>query len=311
MPDMPTPVALAFSDLHLSLNAPVCRKEQNNWLEVQHFYLDQVCSKASILDVPVLFAGDLFDRWNSPAELISLAMRCLPHNMYCVPGQHDLPNHRIDLMHRSAYGVLVEGGTIKDCSGGKTIRTSDADIYGFGWDEQITPPAFGNGSLKIALIHSYCWIAGKEHYGATHNSNVTHFGKVFKGYDIAIFGDNHKDFIVKEGDTIVVNCGRAVRRKADEIVSTPCMYVILSDGTVRREYFDTTIDRFFKNAKERESASTLDLQSFLKHLQGLAGNDGLDFRESVMSHLRDEDIETGIKEIIIKAIEYGQLNRPV
>src|SRR5687768_17059020 len=110
------PIAIAISDLHLSLLKPACRAD-DNWLEVQAHYLKQVRDLAHPDGLPVLCAGDVFDRCNAPAELINFALKHLPDEMICVPGQHDLVGHRIDSMHRCGYGVLKQAGKIIDVSG--------------------------------------------------------------------------------------------------------------------------------------------------------------------------------------------------
>ena len=118
MPPMQEPNAIAIlcSDLHLSLTKPACRADKD-WMEVQAHYLKQLEDTAG--NLPIFCAGDIFDRWNAPPELINFALRNLPDDMLCVPGQHDLPNHRLDEKHRSGYGVLSNAGKIEDLSNKK------------------------------------------------------------------------------------------------------------------------------------------------------------------------------------------------
>ena len=116
----PHRIAILCSDLHLSLQRPACRAD-DDWMGVQAGYLNQlkqlaVDSNYSFGTLPIAFAGDLFDKWNVQPELINFALEHLPDGMICVPGQHDLPNHRLDQVHRSGYGVLVAAGKIVDAS---------------------------------------------------------------------------------------------------------------------------------------------------------------------------------------------------
>src|SRR5580765_2947060 len=196
---MNEPIALVISDLHLSLLQPACRADKD-WMEVQKKYLAQVRMIADHSSIsgplPVLCAGDIFDRWNPPPELINFALRELPDGMICVPGQHDLPNHRMDQIHRSGYGVLVQAKKIKDIAG-QILKAAKIHIYGFGWNQDITLPKYipGNGLLNIALIHHYCWAIGHQYPGAPEDSHLNAFMKQLKGYDVAVFGDNHKSFL--------------------------------------------------------------------------------------------------------------------
>lgn len=294
----PHPVAIAFSDLHLSLLQPVCRADKD-WMAVQAHYLKQVRDIADGL--PILCSGDLFDRWNAPPELINFALRNLPDKMLCIPGQHDLPLHRIDQMERSGYGVLKEVGKIIDISGRAVSPAEGFYVHGFGWDQPILPHE-GKGPWKhLALCHQYIWTAGKSYPGAPEEMNISALKKQLKGYDAAIFGDNHQDFLSKAGDCVVCNCGGFIRRKSDEMEREPMVAIIYSDGSIKRKRLDTSID-VFHEAKEEGEEVPLNVKQFIAELEAL-GEHGLNFREAVENHLRSEEIDEDVKEIILRALE--------
>jgi DNA repair exonuclease SbcCD nuclease subunit len=290
-------IAIAIADVHLGLNPPACRAE-TDWLAVQAGYLKQVKEIAN--GCPILCAGDLFDRWNPPPELITFALRHLPNNVICVPGNHDLPLHRADLMHRSGYGVLVEAGKIVNQSYSKWMNIGFT-LTGFGCGAEIVPPTI-KADLQVALIHRYCWVKGAAYPGAPEESHLRELAKQLKGYQIAIVGDNHQHFIreLKSGLT-VCNVGTLIRRKSDEIDYQPCVAIINADGTTERQMLDTSKDKFHANPKEREETA-LDMKAFIDELEGL-GEHGLNFREAVENHLRSDGISPGVKEIILKALE--------
>lgn len=316
MPNVPNahPIAIAISDLHLSLLRPACRNDRN-WMATQAYYLGQVTSLSYELNIPVLCAGDIFDRWNPPAELISFALRCLPTGMICVPGQHDLPNHRIDQVHRSGYGCLMQAGKIVDVSGEnrEAHNNSTKDfvpfrVYGFGWNQEITPPRKSE-ILQIALIHRYCWTEERKYPGAPEEANVAAYAKQLKGYDVAIFGDNHLRFMASVGGDgrnvgsgcKVVNCGGFMRRKSDEIGRKPAMALIYSDGTVSWKKLDLTLDIFNEKAEERPEVP-INMKQFIDGLESL-GEQGMDFRAACENHLRNDDVPEAVKQIIINALE--------
>jgi DNA repair exonuclease SbcCD nuclease subunit len=113
VPDVRTAVACCVADLHLSERVPAARGESPaEWLETQANYLRQIDDIARSLGVPVLIAGDVFDRWNAPAELINFAIDHMPTGVLSVPGNHDLPNHDLDQIERSAYWTLVRAGAL-------------------------------------------------------------------------------------------------------------------------------------------------------------------------------------------------------
>ena len=106
-------IAVLCSDIHLSLKCPVARSAEPNWLEATKRSLDELRSVAEEHNAHVVVAGDIFDRWNSPPEIINFAIENLP-NCYAIPGQHDLPNHRYEEIERSAYYTLIKAGIIEN-----------------------------------------------------------------------------------------------------------------------------------------------------------------------------------------------------
>jgi len=296
----PNPIAIAISDLHLSLLPPACRADKD-WMGVQAHYLQQVRDWAG--ELPILCAGDIFDKWNAPPELINFALEHLPDGMYSIPGQHDLPNHRMDLMHRSGYGVLKRVGKITDLAGLiEPVRLNDLLIQGYGWDQEIRPPSIRRSGLcNIALIHRYVWTADKKYPGAPASANVIALANVLKGYNIAICGDNHQPFSANAGGCRVLNVGGFIRRKSDELDYEPAVGIIYSDGTVKRRRLDTSIDRFHEPGKARKEIP-FDMKAFLDGLEGL-GEHGLDFQEAVKNYLELEKVPAATTEIILAAMQ--------
>jgi Calcineurin-like phosphoesterase len=307
---MPKPhiVAILCADLHLTLKRPACRADDEDWMDVQAGYLRQLKDLAGKL--PVLCAGDIFDRWNASPELINFALKHLPDGMICVPGQHDLPNHRLDLMHRSGYGVLVQSKKIRDVSGSILVPAGvDMAVYGFGWNEEIEPLPPNDGKragvsniiVHVALVHRYIWTADKCYPGAPAASNITGLKKVLQGYDVAVFGDNHKGFLAQVGGCRVLNCGGFIRRKSDEIDYEPKIGILHSDGSVMVGRLGVSQDKFHPQAKEREE-TPVNMKEFIDSLEGL-GEQGLDFRAAVRQHLQSGDLKKSVRKLIEEIME--------
>lgn len=293
-------VAVMISDLHLTLSPPPCRKEED-WLAVQAEYLKQVKDFAGKL--PILCAGDIFDKWNPPPELIRFAYRELPNNMVCIPGQHDLPNHLISLMHRSGYGVLQTTGKIRDISqGGKYEDPTGAfTAYGFGWNEPIVPPfKEQKGEFAVAVIHRYVWERGFGYPGAPETLTTQAQAKDLAGYKLAVYGDNHQGFTSKLSRTTIYNCGGFLRRKSDEQNYSPAIGILYADGEVRRVRLDTSKDEFVETVKEEEIA--VDMKHFIEQLEGL-GEHGLNFREAVERYMDQNEVPPRTKAEIVRALE--------
>jgi hypothetical protein len=297
-------IAILCSDLHLSLQAPACRADKD-WLTVQADYLHQLKRRAGGNDLkpalPVICAGDIFDRWNAPPELIRFALCHLPNGMICVAGQHDLPNHSHSEMHRSAYGVLVEAEKIRDISFSKEPWIAEHFIaYGFGWNQKIelNEPLSREGSVNLAVIHRYVsFDAATAYVGADESTRLNRMPEL-KSFDAVLLGDNHIPWCWRR---CFFNHGTFIRRKSDEIHLEPAMGILHSDGTITRELYDTSKDRFHENAKERETVSDT-MRQFIEGLEGL-GEHGLNFRTAVKHHLESNKLPDETKRIILESLE--------
>lgn len=196
----PRPVAVLSSDWHFSDRPPLIRSAEPDWQAAMARPMSQVRELCHKHDVPLLHAGDLFDRWNPSPALIAFAMRELPLSVYAVPGQHDLRHHRLDSLQDTAFGVLVEAGRIsypKDNSVGIPGWASGLTLYGFPWGTEVVPCPERHQldtSLHVAVIHSYIWIKGYSYTGADEGSHLRSWAGKLKGYDVAVFGDNHMHF---------------------------------------------------------------------------------------------------------------------
>lgn len=297
-------IAILCSDLHLSSLKPACRAEEN-WFSVQSEYLSQLNKLAHWFEVPVICAGDIFDRWNANSETINFALQLLPDNMICVAGQHDLPNHRMDQMFRSAYGVLKEAGKIIDICGKTYAVTDQLMAYGYGWGQEIKPcePAKyqSEAYIRLAVIHKYCWTTRCSYPGAENSDKVGAYAKRLKGYDAAVFGDNHIGFCAKAGTCNVINTGGFIRRKSDELDYSPRVGLLMSDGSIDTHFLETKHDKFVEIVEEGETLP-LDMQAFIKGLKSFEQL-GTNFREIVENHLRQDDIDGPVKDIILEALE--------
>lgn len=301
---LPDVRAILVSDLHLQAKPPVARSTEPDWFAAMARPLNEIANLAEEHGCPVLYAGDIFDRWNAGPEVINFALRHLPHG-YAIPGQHDLPNHNYDDIKRTAYWTLVEAEHIVDLTQGQvTLVGHDLFLYGFPWGfdpQPITPSE--DGELNVALVHKFIWTDNTGYTGASMVENLVAYKGNLTGYDVVAFGDNHKGFIrhTKGGPTIC-NCGGMMRRKTDERDYRPGCGLLRADGTVGRHYFDTTQDHFIELTAEAETVDRLlDMTEFVTGLQALGANDALDFDAAVKRFLTNNDIPPRVREVILSA----------
>lgn len=250
-------------------------------------------------DVPVICAGDVFDRWNAPAELINMALLHLPP-LFAVPGQHDLPHHRYEDRKKSAYWTLVEAGKLTNLEPGKHIEVGRLRLHGFPWGTDVTPWEKHHDLLtEVAVVHSYIWRMHKGYEGALESLHMRRWAPRLVGYDVAAFGDNHIPFGAKLDGCRVFNCGGFMRRKLDEVDHRPRVGILHADGNVTSHFLDVSKDRF---ADVDHVASQLDGRSlqFISELASLT-DAGINFETAIKQALETVDPETA--RVVLRALD--------
>lgn len=309
---MKTVVGVLCSDIHLCHIAPSCREEEPDWYAVQRRVLQEVIDAANHHSCPLIVAGDIFDRWPSPPELINFAIdmfRQVKTVVFAVPGQHDLPNHDYEQMNRSAYGSLVKARAILNLPASRptpySVRGHKILLYAFPWGVEIVPTE-SKGCLNLAVVHKYIWTKGSSYTGVSEESNYTHLKKELSGYHAAVFGDNHKGFLARipreDADTIVLNNGTMMRRKTDEASYQPQYGLFCSDGTIETVLLSTKDDILIVPKKDDVVEINSDL--FHEYLSGLKGLEAgaIDYREQVLRILSERQVNNEVKEYILGAL---------
>jgi DNA repair exonuclease SbcCD nuclease subunit len=218
--------------------------------------------------MPLLIAGDIFDRHDGPVSVVNLVLKQLFSKRivtYAIPGQHDLPYHNRSLVHASAYGTLMEAlpENFFDVDGrtlsfihpeGDGVRIQ---LYGFGYDEEVGMNGVTNKlagqaksvlahwidnpkrdkEIKVALVHAFCYPSGAECSipGIPVTCASEAYRQAFRGWDFVIIGDHHEPFReeVKAGNPAptIVNCGGAFNRMSNERGKSRVGYQLFTDKT--------------------------------------------------------------------------------
>ncbi len=302
-----TVVAVCCSDIHLSLRAPLCRAEEKSWLGSMAYGMLQIAELCRKHEAPLLIAGDIFDKWNMPAELINWALRMFPAHTYAIPGNHDLPMHQAELIHRSAYTTLVQAKAIKQLPYKGPLVASwgvaDLYIYAVPFDGEIPERIQGPG-VHICVIHQYLWVPGCGYNGATQDTRLGAWAKKFRNFDIVIVGDNHIAFnrTLKNG-THIINCGTVFRRKTSEIAYAPRVGIIYSNGDVGEHMLDCSQDKISMGSTlpewDEEEADMGDVMLALSGIEKTSAN----FRDAVMEAVRIRKASKQVKRLLLEAME--------
>ena len=304
--------AIVCSDVHLSLKPPIARAEEPDWFAAMARPWKEIKQLAKKYSAPILVAGDVFDRWNAPPELINWAIETLP-KFYAIPGQHDLPNHRANAEDRSAYGTLVRVGTILPLTTdpimeGNMMRGILLELTGFPYGTRVRSPDPENSTakvLKIALVHEFLWIKGSTYYGAPKQKRLHKKMNKFNGFDIVVVGDNHKPFEIKlKGGATVFNCGSLIRRKSDEIAHRPRVGLIRASGKIQSYELNTEKDVITRLVGEDdvESGDNSSLREFVQELASLELTP-LNFRDTIIAAMGRKKTTDQVRDLIMEAME--------
>jgi len=301
-------VAVICSDLHLSMTAPTYRDiSPQGWFDEMAETLSTLRTVASGLDCPILCAGDVFDTWGPPPLLINFALDSLPP-MIAVPGQHDLPNHRLKLLEKSAFTTMVKSNRIRYAEPGKVLRAGRLAVYGFPWGVPVTPPPIVERHvIPVALIHKYIHVPGAAHPKATRKESAKSISVAYRGMSYAsyIHGDNHMPFrtlTARKGGANIINPGALFKRKIDEAAHDSSIAILFASGRVEMIPIKAAdIGNYKRKEKKNRELDKADFSQFLSSLD--ASPCSVDFRETVRHYTAATNLTAGAKQILLESID--------
>ena len=310
-------VAIACSDLHLSHRPPIARSEEKDWYGCMEEALGMLDLIAEENGVPILYAGDIFDHWDQPPELLSFAIQKLPAG-FSIPGQHDLPNHSYDNIERSAYWTLVEAGVLQDIYAETQVvhklplTNPHVRVFGYPWGFNIEPcEAPSKSYTNIALCHKYVWWDKSKFKDAPKEDRADMRADSREGYHTVVYGDNHKGFLLRfgeEGEPVIFNCGTFMRRKIDEVGYKPQVGLIHKSGRVTPHYLQYENEVFLDGDDIEELVEkAFEGAELLEELARL-GKFSVDFGEVLLKVCRKNEVAKKVISVILSALDGTDTN---
>lgn len=274
---MDKPLFLACADVHICENAPSFRSEEPDWFAAQARQLEWLGQMMEKYEVPLVIAGDIFDRAQGSTRLVNFIADHFPKAIAC-PGNHDLPYHSLDRLDLSSYGSLLRMGKIDGVGGIKRIRVHGHEVafHLFPYGEPLHP-CESAGDINVAVIHHFVWVGDSPLSKFMPDCELGMLLEQMPGYDYYVFGDNHEPFHVDN----VINCGSFFRRKKgdeDYQPTVPLVYAnhvqflpvpvhedIVTTAETKEQKADSKYDfeQFFQSLKEAEKLSC-DISSLLQ-----------------------------------------------
>jgi len=299
-------IALFCSDLHLSHTPPIFRSNEPDWYAAMLRPIEELKRLQEKHDCVVFCAGDIFDHWSPPVELVNFAITNLP-KMFAIPGQHDLPNHNLKDIQRSAYWTLVESGTITNllsinCPLLTVKGDSDFTFIGFPYGEPIKPAKSSIEEKQIAIIHQYNWRPEHtRHPGASINQFVDQTRKEFDGYNLIVCGDNHHPWYSKP-PLQFLNVGTFMIRDANERNYKPQIGMLTNDGEIILHKLDTSKDVYLETTEQKVKDDEMDFEELMQELNKL-GDAKHNFEKLALRYMQKHKTSEEIQRLIRQAMK--------
>jgi DNA repair exonuclease SbcCD nuclease subunit len=309
------PTAILSADWHLREDRPKCRIDNfGETLKQKIDFIKKLQQEHN--NIPIIIAGDLFHRAKprsnsledseSNYNLLTWCLRNLPDNMIVIPGQHDLPNHNLDLINQSNLSVLAEAGKIilrKGLTNEWLFDNINFNYFPFGkilTQERLREGAFRN----IAVIHDFIYEPDKDYFPGIEKVGGQALNLLKKyDYDLILSGDNHRTFVVRYKGKILVNPGSLYRSTTKQINHYPSVFLwYAEDNTVEQVFIpiqNDVIDDDYIIIEKRKENKIKECAEKLKNYDEL----DIDFKKNIQGYLAVNRQHSKIKEIINECIE--------
>lgn len=308
-PERPFVISIHCSDFHLWDTPPSFRADEPDWWKAQLRPIEQIKAlQTKYGGVPIVFGGDLFDRYKPSPELLNFALKHLPV-MYGIAGNHDLPNHRYDDIHKSGYWTMVEAGRLIDLKPGEPYPLNGLTLHGYPFGTPVKSIASHMiDGFNVAVIHQYVWRGGHGYVGAPEDRKAAQVQRGLGNFSHAFYGDNHAAFTYATEDLFLVNTGCIIRRRRDEADYAPSVWLLWSDGEVSRKKLDCSRD-VYSQVETKESVGkgeSIDPERLIASLRGLQQKNRIDFQATVEQILEASSLDQTVREKVMEAINEGK-----
>ena len=281
------PTLILMSDPHLREDTPICYT--GDYQKDQWFAIDFVSDLQKRYSCPVVCGGDLYDFWKPSPNLLRETILHIPNQFYSIAGQHDLPQHSMNLIYKSGISVLEAARKL-------TI------LPGCHWGQEPTEPSLIIKGKQILVWHKMNYQGKKPWPGCTDPMAASLLRK-YTDWDIICTGDNHKTFSESFEGRWLVNPGSLMRMDADQIDHRPCVYLwFAEDNTIEQVFIPIEQGVISREHLEREAERDGRIDAFVSRLDD-DWEAALSFEQNVETFKQTNQVRTSVMEIVYKSLE--------
>lgn len=284
--------AILTSDWHLREDQPTCRTD--DFVEAQWEKVRQVRALQEKYGCPVLHAGDLFHHWKPSPALLTRCIRELPDQFYTVYGNHDLPQHSMELAYKSGITTLVEADKINILKSGNWNDKPEEENVQIGR---------GTDKRYIFVWHKMVWTDKVPYPGAEKEAEGHSLLRKYPQFDLILTGDNHQQFVCKQEGRLLVNPGCLSRQTAAFADFRPAVWLYNAEkNKVKPHYLDIIPGVVSRVHIEKKAERDERISAFVERLD-TDWEAGLDFEENLKRFGQENKIPKPVMEICYKAME--------
>ncbi len=290
--------AILTADWHIREDKPIGRVD--DFFQTLIGKMNFVKKLQKKFNCPVLNGGDLFHHWKPSPFLLSQTIKHLPKNFKTVYGNHDLPQHNLELKNKSGVYVLDTA-----------LPNSDFEVLSeTSWGQ--TPSV--NGSLtikgrKILVWHKFTYV-GEIPFPDCTDPKALALVHRYKDFDLILTGDNHQAFTDEVDGTLLVNPGSLMRQSSAQIDFTPRVYLYYADDNTVEEVLiplppNAVTREHLEKKQERDDRIDAFIEILKKDFEEMRDENVLDFEHSVDVYLRSNRVRKQVKSIIAEVMSDG------
>ncbi len=288
--------AILTADWHIRETVPICRTD--DFMAAQWFKVQYINKLARRHGCSVLHAGDLFDHWKPSPALLSETIENLQCKFVTVYGNHDLPQHNLDLAYKCGLYVLEQADCLVALPQGHWGQEPGTIEYRFHHQGKK------GRERKVVLVHVMTWV-GKSPWPGCTDPSAEELLDQFPDADLVVTGHNHQSFTYRSDDgRLLVNPGSITRQDADQIDHQPSVYLwFAEDNTVERHVLPHADGVISREHLESEKKSTSRYQAFIQRLQSGEGASVASFRENLERFFKEEKVTKPVRNLIMEKLE--------
>ena len=248
----------------------------------------------------MIHGGDLFDHWKPSPHLLSETIKHLPEQFYTIYGQHDLPQHNLELAHKCGINCLSEAKKLTimtECHFGQFPEKGSISHI-----KESTKPIYNLDSYKKILVWHTFNFQGKLPWPGCEALPASKLLKKYPEYDLIVTGDNHQSFVEEYEGRLCVNPGSMMRMTADQADFKPSVYLWYAEtNTVKRVYLPIEPDVISREHIDRQRERDDRLDAFVGRLN-TEWEAEVSFEENVTRMIKENKVSEAIEKIVEKAV---------